>query len=182
MTNTKVPETMFELAVKARVEQGKRTRDAVELAVTGVDQPVSIAEISVIVQELTGHLYEKTHIKKILNDLSKAGRVRSRYETVEERDARSGGRPVRGTLARLYHFNADGPMPKRTKTSIVPGYVLDATCTEPRRTSAKTSGLPKRVKTLTGSEVDDVISQLIRLKDIESAFLKIRAIIEDVQA
>ena len=120
MTKIKKPSSQARIAVLAK---GQSTRDAVYSVLASSDQPLIALEVK---QKLAAKniLLDTSYVRVILNQLCESGNVRTRLETLTEREIRMSGRKEnRGKHLNVYYFWAgSGRIPGRTKASEMQGY------------------------------------------------------------
>jgi hypothetical protein len=115
MTKTK---NLPQQARAAVLMKGQSTRDAVYAALASSDQPLIALEVK---QKLAAHniLLDTSYVRLILNQLCETGNVRTRLETLTEREIRMNGRQEnRGKHLNVhYYWAGPGRFPGRTKAA-----------------------------------------------------------------
>lgn len=151
MTKTKKLPTQARIAILAK---GQSTRDAVYAALASSDQPLIALEVK---QKLAAKniLLDTSYVRVILTQLCESGSVRTRLETLTEREIRMGGRKEnRGKHLNVHYFWAGpGRIPGRTKASEMQGYE--------NRNLKKNFRPAKQVKMQTGAPETQTLMQRV---------------------
>lgn len=109
--------------LEQRIQQHIQLKDFVALALEDQIQPLSVAEVTILINRELNRHYDKSTLRLILNELVEEKRVVVRVETLSERSLRSSGRAVPGTPSTLYFSTAGGAHtpPPRTVAVAVEG-------------------------------------------------------------
>lgn len=86
-------------------------------------QPLSVVEITELVEQQLGRRYHDSHIRISLTELSEKGKIFTRQENSDERSLRARGQKIRNLRAALY--STQNPVPPRTEAEAVPGIFLN---------------------------------------------------------
>jgi F0F1-type ATP synthase membrane subunit b/b' len=136
----------FKKIIEARVQDRIQLKDFVSLALDDQTQPLTIAELTVLINRELNRNYDNSTIRTIMHELVYENRAVVRTETIAERNLRSEGRSVPGTPSTIYFSSLAGVQtpPKRTIAIVVPGTELRSTFG--RRPKAKRRGRPPGAK------------------------------------
>ena len=86
-------------------------------------QPLSVVEITELVEQRLGHRYHDSHVRIALTELAHKGKLFHRQETTDERSLRAQGKKIRNIRAMLY--SVQNPVPVRTEAEAVSGIFLN---------------------------------------------------------
>lgn len=112
--------------LEQRIEQHNQLKGFVALVLDDQTQPLTVAELTTLVnRELQRNLHNST-IRLIVNELVNEKRAVTRVETQSERALRAGEKPVPGTASAIYFSTAGGAHtpPMRTVAVAVTGVDL----------------------------------------------------------
>lgn len=112
------------LAHQARHAQGEALVRVVINVLADSHQPLTADEVAEAVCQATGHSYHFTHIRQIINDCVKSGKISRRIETPEERSIRAGGKAY-AKYAALFWAPGTEHVPARTVREAVPGFIFE---------------------------------------------------------
>lgn len=159
----------FKNLLENRVVQHIQLKDFVALVLEDQTQPLSVAELTILVNRELKRNYDKSTIRLIVNELVRENRVVTRVETLSERALRAREKAVPGTPSALYFSTAGGAHtpPPRTVAVAVEG--VDLSESTRMRKGMKRRGRPKGSKnrptiampTTEASTVELLIEQLV---------------------
>ena len=86
-------------------------------------QPLSVTEVTELVEQQLGRRYHDSHIRIALTELTEKGKLFSRQENSDERSLRAQGKKIRNLRAALY--SVQNPVQPRTEAEAVPGIFLN---------------------------------------------------------
>jgi hypothetical protein len=113
--------------LRTRIEELRKDHalllDLMTLTLEESEQPLTVTEITKLVEQKLGKQIDPNTIRTYLQELHAAGRVSCRTETSQERVIRAGGEKARALHAKLWWAPA-GEVPERTITEAVPGVLL----------------------------------------------------------
>lgn len=124
--NSHLLSTGLKTLLEKRIEQHIQLKDFIALMLEDQTQPLTIAELTVLLnRELQRH-YDKATVRLTMNELVQEKRAVVRTETQSERMLRSSGKPVPGTASAIYFSAAGGAHtpPPRTVAIAVEGVDL----------------------------------------------------------
>jgi hypothetical protein len=132
----------FKNLLETRAQNHIQLKDFVALALEDQIQPLTVAELTVLINRELNRNYDKSTIRLIMNELVAEKRAVVRIETLAERALRSEGRAVPGTPSAIYFSSLAGvhTPPARTVAIVVPGTELRSSFG--RRPKAKKRGRP----------------------------------------
>ena len=122
----KVTRTMpenFKKILDQRQTQYVGFKAFVEGIVIESNQPLTVGEITHIVNEKMGESFSTTRVRYALDSLVESKVLMYRFETDQERTLRADGQRASSKPA-MYFFRAGSNIPKRTVTEAVPGVIL----------------------------------------------------------
>jgi hypothetical protein len=133
----------------------------VEEILLAASQPLTATEITEAVSRKLDKAFTENPIRLVLGELNSLRTISSRVETHRERVTRANDENVRSSRAALYWAPyADGIVPERTMTEVIPGLILfqkelypkrsvsNAATKKKRREEAKRAYKNKKAKTL----------------------------------
>lgn len=160
--------TGFKKLLEGRVEQHIQLKDFVSLVLDDQAQPLTIPELTILVNRELGRHYDKATIRIIANELVKEGKAVVRTETLAERSLRAGGELAAGKQSAIYFSTAGGAKfpPARTVTEAVEGVRLSPAYERRkyrRRTTAAKSvvTIPAKSVSTDSSDIAQLIEQLV---------------------
>jgi hypothetical protein len=132
----------FKNLLETRAQNHIQLKDFVALALEDQTQPLTVAELTILINRELNRNYDKSTIRLIMNELVSERRAVVRIETIAERALRSEGRSVPGTPSAVYFSALAGVQipPARTVAIVVPGSELRSTFG--RRPAKKKRGRP----------------------------------------
>ena len=159
----------FKKLLEGRVDQHIQLKDFVSLVLEDQIQPLTIPEITILVNRELNRHYDKATIRIIANELVKEGKAVVRTETLTERQLRAGGELAAGKQSAMYFSTAGGAKtpPPRTVTEAVEGVRLSAAYQRSkyrRRVNAakSTVKIPAKASTsVSTNEIALLIEQLV---------------------
>lgn len=86
-------------------------------------QPLSVTEVTELVEQQLGRRYHDSHIRIALTELTEKGKLFARQENSDERSLRAQGKKIRNLRAALY--SVQNPVQLRTEAEAVPGIFLN---------------------------------------------------------
>ena len=148
-------------------------------------QPLSVVEITELVEQQLGHRYHDSHVRIALTELADKGKLFSRQETTDERSLRAQGKKIRNIRATL--FSVQNPVPLRTEAEAVPGIFLNdsfgipwskkkaARASEPVILDAEVVSIPTS-STMSNPLVDMLIEKIVaeRTKEVTAELEKVQ--------
>ena len=170
-----------------RIERAKMVSELIYDLLKESTQPLTALEVRKMVQQYTGHLYDTSYIRNILNAHIESGRVSTRMETEAERFMRAGNRSPRGIAGR-YFWAPAGEVPARTEMMVVDGLILDSDNTyssskrRPKK-RAKTSG-PARKITVQTDSISELIDVIVaeRMKPMQARIDELEKVLTGIKS
>ena len=124
--NSHLMNSGFKALLEGRVQQHIQLKDFVTLVLEDQTQPLTVAEITILVNRELNRGYDKSTLRLVLNELVDEGVAVTRVETLAERALRANGKSVPGTPSAIYFSSAGGVQipPARTVAIAVEGAEL----------------------------------------------------------